>query len=132
MLAQRSRWVQEHFVGPSPLDALLIARIEAARGAYAAAARELVWIDERCGALTGAIAMQRLVVGLVVDNVVDPAAWERAIADARATTVLYELAEALWCAARTTRDARWISEGRALGHPSWNDRFAVLEPGGLL
>lgn len=131
LLARRSRYLQQSFVGPSPLDALLVARIEAARGAYVAAARELAWIDATCGELTGATAMQRTVIGLVVAGTTDAAAWDRAIADARSTTVLYELAEALWFAARTTRDARWISEGRALGHPSWNDRFALLEPGGM-
>jgi hypothetical protein len=129
LLAHRSRSLQERFVGPSPLDALLVARIEAARGIRAT--RELAWIDETCGELTGATAMQRTVIQLVVDNVTDAAAWEAAIASARATTVLYELAEALWFAARTTRDARWMTEGRLLGHPSWNDRFAGLEPGGL-
>jgi hypothetical protein len=129
LLAHRSRSLQERFVGPSPLDALLVARIEAARGVRAA--RELAWIDETCGELAGATAMQRTVIGLVVDNVTDAAAWDAAIASARTTTVLYELAEALWFAARTTRDARWITEGRSLGHPSWNDRFAGLEPGGL-
>jgi hypothetical protein len=130
VLAQRSRWIQQRFVGASPLDALLIARIEAARGEVEAAARELAWIDATCGELTGANAMQRDVVRLAVAGNTCAAAWDRAIADARATTVLYELAEALWFAARTTRDARWTLEGRALGHPSWNDRFEVLEPGG--
>jgi hypothetical protein len=131
-LARRSRSLQQRFLGPSPLDALLVARIQAARGELDEARAELAWVDASCGILEGALAMQRALVGLVASGTSDPAAWEPVLAAARATTVLYELPEALWFAARAA-DApvaqRWISEARRLDKPdsAWSARFDAIE-----
>lgn len=133
-LARRSLSLQRRFMEPSPLDALLLARIEAARGQLDAAAHELAGLD---APLVGASAMQRVMLGLVIARSNDRAAWEDVIAAARETTSLYELVEALWFAARTAAQSddaaaarHWIQRGRALGHPSWSHRFDDIETWG--
>jgi hypothetical protein len=134
-LALRSRSLQRRFVGPSPLDALLIARIRAARDELADAAAELAWIDEECESLDGASAMQRTLIGLVVSGTADRAAWEAVIEAARTMNQFYELHEALWFAARSARRAgnepaalSWIDEGLRLpgSNAVWTTRFQAI------
>lgn len=132
-LAVRSRSLQQRFLGASPLDALLVARIHAAHDDFDHAKRELAWLDDRCGPLDGASAMQRTLIELVVSPRYEGAAWQRVVAAARATNVLYELHESLWfalrCAARVgDREAvqRWRDEAAALAgdRTLWRTRFA--------
>ncbi|HEY5924961.1 MAG TPA: protein kinase [Kofleriaceae bacterium] len=140
-LVHRSRSLQQRFLGPSPLDALLLARVQAARGQLAEAAIELAWIDATCGVLDPASAMQRELIGLVASKIADRESWERVLDAARATTVLYELHEALWFATRAAlrggdavTASRWLAEARSVAcrDLAWTARFDLLAATGGL
>ena len=82
--ARRSRSLQTRFLGPSPLDALLVARIQAG-ARRARRGRRRARVGRR--ALRRARRVERdaaRVLGLVVARSTDRAAWEHAIAEARA------------------------------------------------
>lgn len=137
-LARRSRSLQQRFLGPSPLDALLVARIQAARDELDDVRAELDWLAATCSDLPGASAMQRCIVRLVALQSTNRDEWQRAIAMARETTVLYELHEALWFACRSACRAgdhdfarRCLDEARALTQrdAAWSARFDVLAGG---
>ncbi|CAM3554116.1 protein kinase [Corallococcus sp. ZKHCc1 1396] len=142
-LAQRAhelgvRFFREH---PVPVDALLIARIQAAAGDEAAAARQLAWISQRCPpeSLPPTAIMRRLVelqVHQLASGAFLAAQWDGLLAEADALASPDEKAEILLQAtgvARRTgaaREARtWLERaGHAVAEaPLWSTRFHALK-----
>jgi hypothetical protein len=131
----RSRSLHDRFIRSSPQDALLVARIAAGADDVDAATTELALVDANYPALDGILALFRDVLTLVVDEDFERAAWTDVIARARAATVMHELPETLWFAARAalrTGDSiahTWIDDGRAAVPATdlrWHQRFDAL------
>jgi eukaryotic-like serine/threonine-protein kinase len=143
-LARRARDLQRRFLDDIPLDALLVARISAARGDFAEARRELEWVVAHCPRerqpplVCTQVRLIELLVGSAAPEAGAPeigARWRALVEEARATVVLYELHEVLHFAAqsavreRRIEDARrHVDEGLRLAGASavWHDRFADL------
>ncbi|MFB1483490.1 protein kinase [Corallococcus sp. RDP092CA] len=141
-LAQRAhelgvRFFREH---PVPVDALLIARIQAAAGDDAAAARQLAWISERCPpeSLPPTAIMRRLVelqVRQQSTGVFHAAEWTALHAEADALASPDEKAELLLQAASVARRTGALDEARVwleraapavAEAPLWATRFHAL------
>ncbi|MBZ4333118.1 protein kinase [Corallococcus interemptor] len=141
-LAQRAhelgvRFFREH---PVPVDALLIARIQAAAGDEAAAARQLAWISERCPpeSLPPTAIMRRLVeiqVHQQATGAFRAADWAALHAEADALASPDEKAEILLQATGIARRTGAMEEARAwlerarpavAEAPLWSTRFHAL------
>jgi tetratricopeptide (TPR) repeat protein/tRNA A-37 threonylcarbamoyl transferase component Bud32 len=139
--ARRARDLQARFLDDVPLDALLMARISAARGDRDVARSELDWVLARCpeDRQPPLVRTQvRLVQLLASEGEADAAAWDALVEQARGTTVLYELHEVLeFAAAEALRRgdgaqaARYADEGLRLSGEShaWRERFVDLAAG---
>ncbi|WP_223635762.1 serine/threonine-protein kinase [Corallococcus sp. EGB] len=150
-LAQRAhelgvRFFREH---PVPVDALLIARIQAASGDEAAAARQLAWIAERCPpeSLPPTTIMRRLVelqVRQQSTGVFHAMDWTALHTEAEALASPDEKAEILLQATGIARRTGALDEARAwleraapavAEAPLWAARFhalrAALSPAAL-
>ncbi|MGK3999715.1 protein kinase domain-containing protein [Sorangium sp. So ce1024] len=151
-LARRSRVLDERFgERAAPDDALLIARIQAARGELREAARLVAWVADRCGADASAPApyalfrMLKLVLaaeGLWVPSGEDQEdGWDALTAFAERSLPVEELLEVLYFHVRTAASAGRHREASAalararaaLGRcRMWQPRFeavAALLPG---
>ncbi|MHA7632818.1 protein kinase domain-containing protein [Corallococcus sp. M7] len=141
-LAQRAhelgvRFFREH---PVPVDALLIARIQAAAGDEAAAARQLAWISERCPpeSLPPTAIMRRLVelqVHQQTTGAFRATDWAALHTEADALASPDEKAEILLQAIGSARRTGAIDEARAwleragpavAEAPLWATRFHAL------
>ncbi|WP_437475753.1 protein kinase [Sorangium sp. So ce1014] len=148
-LARRSLDLQRRFFNqrPSPDDALLLARIHLARGAYDEAARHLAEARASLPALDltpCARTLARLVQQALDDRAAgrfDAAAWRALVQEARHTAILHEHAEALYGAVLSALRAGaagealvFLEEARAVSAGFWEQRFdeierALLTPG---
>ncbi|MCY1014735.1 serine/threonine-protein kinase PknK [Pyxidicoccus sp. MSG2] len=133
------RFFREH---PVPVDALLLARIGAALGDLAEAARQLRWIESHCPpeSLPPTAVMRRLVELQVREDspgsaAPDAQAWQALAEDADTYASADEKAEILLQAARgalqsgRTREARdWLerAERAVEGAPLWRPRLESL------
>lgn len=133
------RFFREH---PVPVDALLLARIGAALGDVAEAARQLRWIESHCPpeSLPPTAVMRRLVELQVGESAPggltpDAQAWQALAEDADTYASADEKAEILLQAARgalksgRTREARtWLerAERAVEGAPLWRPRLESL------
>jgi tetratricopeptide (TPR) repeat protein len=141
-LAQRAhelgvRFFREH---PVPVDALLLARIQAAAGDEAAAARQLAWISERCPpeSLPPTAIMRRLVelqVRQQVTGEFQATDWDALQTEADALASPDEKAEILLQATGIARRTGAMDEARAwleraapavAEAPLWSTRFHAL------
>ncbi|MCY1043114.1 protein kinase [Corallococcus sp. bb12-1] len=141
-LAQRAhelgvRFFREH---PVPVDALLLARIHAAAGDEAAAARQLAWIARRCPpeSLPPTVIMRRLVELQVHQQAAGAflaPEWEALLSEADALASPDEKAEILLQATGIARRTGAVLEARTwLGRagsavaeaPLWSTRFHAL------
>ncbi|RKH50328.1 serine/threonine-protein kinase PknK, partial [Corallococcus sp. AB050B] len=141
-LAQRAhelgvRFFREH---PVPVDALLLARIQAAAGDEAAAARQLAWISERCPpeSLPPTAIMRRLVelqVRQQVTGAFEATDWVALQTEADALASPDEKAEILLQATGIARRTGAMDEARAwleraapvvAEAPLWSTRFHAL------
>ncbi|MBN8466382.1 protein kinase [Corallococcus exiguus] len=141
-LAQRAyelgvRFFREH---PVPVDALLIARIQAAAGDEAAAARQLAWISERCPpeSLPPTAIMRRLVelqVHQQTAGAFRETDWAALHTEADALASPDEKAEILLQATASARRTGAMEEARAwleragpavAEAPLWSTRFHAL------
>ncbi|MCP3104312.1 protein kinase [Myxococcus sp. K15C18031901] len=122
LLARRAhelgmRFFLEH---PVPVDALLLARIDAALGDWESASRQLRWIEEHCppDSLPPTAIMRRL-VELQVQGAEghgashDPGAWDALAKEAEALASADEMAELLLQAARSSLAAGLGAQTRA-------------------
>jgi eukaryotic-like serine/threonine-protein kinase len=131
------RFFREH---PVPVDALLLARIHAAAGDEAAAARQLVWISERCPpeSLPPTAIMRRLVelqVHAREDGAFHADAWDALRTEADTLASPDEKAEILLQATGIARSTGTVDEalawleraGPAVAEaPLWAARFHAL------
>lgn len=142
-LARRAHELEVRFFRdqPVPAEALLIARIAAARGDMAEAARQLSWIEEHCPprSLPPAAMMRRLVELQVREaeggGAWDVGAWQTLAEEARALASSDEMAEILLQAAQGAQRAghgeqsrEWLAQAaRAVeGAPLWRTRLERL------
>ncbi|HLL84165.1 MAG TPA: hypothetical protein VK420_15990, partial [Longimicrobium sp.] len=142
-LAERAHELGQRFFREHPVaqDALLLARIAASRGDFTAAARQLAWIDERCGAsLAPPSSVQHRMVRQVLaeaSGLFVPEAWDALVADARRDCSPDELLELLVQATSQARKAgageaagRYLDEARSLAErsPLWWPRLRAFDP----
>ncbi|WP_437729315.1 serine/threonine-protein kinase [Sorangium sp. So ce861] len=144
-LAVRAFELQRRFFQATPVPdyALLVARIHAARGELAEAARHLEWALGQCD-LGAAPPVTRVLVRLCAQlarggggeaGERDDEAWEALIAEARSASLLSELIEILCFAAadalkrgRREEARRWLGEAAqsSFGQRFWKGRLAHL------
>ncbi|WP_437331420.1 protein kinase domain-containing protein [Sorangium sp. So ce394] len=141
-LARRCLDLQRRYVNqrPSPDDALLLARIQLARGAHEEAARHLA--EARASLPEAELTPCARTLACLVQQTLDDraagrfdaAAWRALVEEARRTAILHEHAEALHGAvlsalrAGAAGEARvFLEEARSISAGFWERRFDELE-----
>ena len=140
-LARRSRALQERFWQNLPEDALLLARIHAARQEYDRARHELDWLERECRPessdpiVRSLFRTVKLAVAEASGKRPSPDGWDALLAEARQAIPAEELIEVLWWRARTAiAGRRWDEARHALAEaqdhlvdsPVWTRRIELL------